>query len=203
MIGKWNRSVILTYIGLTASIIGMLLCMTDANNIKISFVLLMVAGVCDLFDGSIARKCKRTEEEKAFGIEIDSIVDVMSFIAFPIVLLSALGLNQWYNYIIFAIFAICGVARLGYFNIATANPSKAIKHYIGLPVTYVAMIYPLLYLLKLCLAEDVMHWILTISSLIISILFVLKVKIIKPKGVAYLIFALLAIIMIIVYCVFM
>ena len=60
-IGVWNKSVILTYIGLFFSVIGMYLAFTN-ENILYAFSCLMVSGVCDLFDGKVARMCKRTEK---------------------------------------------------------------------------------------------------------------------------------------------
>ena len=83
VIGKWNKSVILTYAGLLVAVLGIFLAFTQ-EKINYAFCCLMVAGVCDLFDGMVARRCKRTEEEKMFGIELDSLVDVVSFIALPI-----------------------------------------------------------------------------------------------------------------------
>ena len=63
-IGKWNKSVILTYLGMAVAVAGIFLSFTGID-VKYAFVCLMVAGICDLFDGAVARKCKRTEEEKA------------------------------------------------------------------------------------------------------------------------------------------
>ena len=70
MIGKWNKSVILTYIGLTISVLGIMLVLFDVD-LKYVMICLIVAGICDLFDGTVARRCKRTKEEKEFGIELD------------------------------------------------------------------------------------------------------------------------------------
>ena len=61
-IGKWNKSVILTYVGLMFAVAGIFLAFTT-DKITYSYSCLMMAGICDLFDGMVARKCKRTEEE--------------------------------------------------------------------------------------------------------------------------------------------
>ena len=119
-IGKWNKAVILTYVGLAIAIVGMALAISGYD-IKYAFICLMLSGICDLFDGAVARMCKRDDEEKAFGVQQDSLVDVISFVAFPIVILLSMGYNSVLHIIVYAIFAICGVARLGYFNIKTAN----------------------------------------------------------------------------------
>lgn len=201
IIGKWNKSVILTYAGLILAVLGMFLAFTQ-EKINYAFCCLMVAGICDLFDGMVARRCKRTEEEKKFGIELDSIVDTMSFIALPICIFISMGLVQVWDVLIFMLFAVAGVARLAYFNIDTADSEKAIKYYTGLPVTYTALIFPLLYLLKLPLEENIFLWIVRCAIVIVSVLQVLKIKVVKPKGIWYAIFGIMAIALLVVYLVF-
>lgn len=200
-VGKWNKSVILTYAGLLFAVLGIFLAFTQ-DKINYAFCCLMVSGVCDLFDGMVARRCKRTEEEKMFGIELDSLVDTMSFVALPICIFIAMGLTHIWDIIIYMIFAVIGVARLAYFNIDTADSEKAIKYYIGLPVTYVALIFPLLYLLRLPLEDKIFVPVFTAGIVIVSVLEILKIKVIKPKGIWYGIFGVLAIALLTVYLVF-
>ena len=199
-IGKWNKSVILTYIGLAVSIFGILICFNN-NEKSIGFAMscLIIAGICDLFDGQLARKCKRTEQEKNFGIELDSLVDAIDFIALPIAIFLRLQMNTWYHYIIMVIFAICGIARLAYFNIMVEDNNKPVKYYMGLPVTYTALIFPVFYLLKYILPLNIFSIIYTVLIAIVAVLNIINIKIIKPKGMAYLVFSLLAIIMLILY----
>ena len=99
------------------------------------------------------------------------------------------------------IFALVGVARLAYFNIDTADSEKAIKYYTGLPVTYVALIVPLLYLLRLPLEDKIFVPVFTAGIVIVSVLEILKIKVIKPKGIWYGLFGLLAIAMLVIYLV--
>lgn len=199
-IGKWNKSVILTYIGLAISIFGIFVCFNNnENSINLAMACLIIAGICDLFDGAIARKCKRTEQEKNFGIELDSLVDTIDFIALPIAIFLKLQMNTWYHFIIIAVFAICGIARLAHFNITTENNSKPVKYYTGLPVTYTAMIFPIFYLLKYIIPLNIFSIIYTILILFVAMLNIINIKIKKTKGIAYLIFPLLAIIVLVLY----
>lgn len=202
IIGKWNKSVILTYIGLISSVIGTYLAFTN-DNILLALSCLLIAGVCDLFDGYVARKCKRTDQEKQFGIELDSLVDVFSFIALPISIFINLNLTSWYHLIIYIFFAICGIARLAYFNISLEeeNKDKPIKYYSGLPVTYTAAIIPLAYLVTYFLSSKIIPIYYAIIIMMIAILNILNIKIRKPHGIAYAIFALLAIIVLFLFLV--
>lgn len=198
MIGKWNKSVILSYIGLSLSVLGMFL-VIRGNNIKYVQVCLMIAGICDLFDGTVARRCKRTKEEKLFGIELDSLVDVVNFLAFPVVILMALGLNKIYYLPIYILYVLFGVARLAYFNITVEDDNKPRKYYDGLPVTFSAMIFPLVYLLNYVLKQEIFNIVYPLTMLLVSILFVLKIKIPKPKLKASLVLLLTAIVVSIMY----
>ncbi len=199
-IGKWNKSVILTYIGLIISIFGMFICFSSKDNsISLAMSCLIIAGICDLFDGVIARKCKRTEQEKNFGIELDSLVDAIDFIALPITIFLRLQMNTWYHFMIIVVFAICGIARLAYFNITIEDNSKPVKYYTGLPVTYTAMIFPIFYLLKYIMPLNIFSIIYTILIAFVAMLNILNIKIKKPKGIAYVIFPVLAVIMLVLY----
>lgn len=186
LIGYYSKSVFITYLGVISGTIGMYF----AFNHKITYALicLMVSGICDAFDGKVARKCKRTNNEKNFGIQIDSLADMVSFIFLPITIFYGLGLTHWYNIIIFALFTLGGVIRLGYFNVVAEETAKdtPIKYYSGLPVTASAIIFPLVYITKHLIAKPEFLIIYTLTMLFISILYVLNFKIKKPtSGVIY------------------
>ena len=98
-IGYYGLSVVLTYIGLAFSVVGM--AMAFQGNISIAVMCLILSGICDMFDGTIARACKRSDDEKKFGIQIDSLVDTVSFGIFPIVLGICMGFTSRINIIIY------------------------------------------------------------------------------------------------------
>lgn len=200
-IGKWNKSVILTYIGLGFAILGMYLAIIQ-NNILLSLMCLMISGVCDMFDGKIARLCKRNDEEIAFGIELDSLVDVVCFVILPIIIYLSMGFTAWYNIVTYILLAVCGIARLGYFNVCTATKDgKAIKYYEGLPVTVAAITFPLGYLLNYVMSDVVFYIFFSLLITIEAILNITKIKIKKTSGIMYPIMAVLAVAMIIIYAV--
>ena len=198
MIGKWNKSVILSYIGLAISILGIFLIYKGIET-KYVLICLMVAGICDLFDGTVARRCKRTEEEKLFGVELDSLIDVVNFLVFPVIILLSLGINSWYSILVYILYILFGVARLAFFNITTEDMNKPRKYYEGLPVTYAALLFPIIYLLSYLLKQDIFNLIYLLSAFIISILFIIRVKIPKPRLVSSLLLIVVAIIITVVY----
>lgn len=187
-IGKWNKSVILTYLGCLLSVFGMYCTFQYTNGVKHAMICLMIAGICDMFDGVVARKCKRTEDEKRFGVELDSLVDVVSFVVLPVIIALGIGLTKWYQLLILMLYTICGVARLAFFNISVEDTSKPVKFYTGLPVTFIAFLYPIFYILKCVLNLEWLKMVYTVLTLTVAALFVLKVKVPKTRGLGYLVF---------------
>ncbi len=197
---KFNKASIITYIGVCFSILAMYFAFVkvafdEGERIRYALSCLVVSGVCDMFDGKIARLCKRTKEEKNFGIQLDSLADTICFIVTPIILMFCMGMTQWYCLIAYAMFAIFGISRLGYFNIK-ADLDTAIKTYSGLPVTSTAIIYPVLGLLHIFVTTKVMNIIYLIATILTGVLFIVNIKIPKLKGVAYIVVPTLALLLI-------
>lgn len=185
IIGYYNKSVILTFVGIVISIIGML----NVSNTDIALTCLILAGICDLFDGVIARKCKRTDKEKAFGVQIDSLADVISFLVFPVVFAVFNNDNKILAAIVAGVYILAGVERLGWFNVNTGEGKKG--YYDGLPVTYSALIIPIanVVLELLNIQFKYTNYILLV---VLAVLYVANVKMKKPTGVWYIIFSVLA-----------
>ena len=186
-----KKPVIITYLGIAFGIISMCFSFINATSDSIdylnySLIFLILAGVCDMFDGRLARRCKRTKEEKEFGIQIDSLADTINFVVLPIVIMMSIGMKSIIDIVVYILFAICGVSRLAVFN-CNADLDKPVKEYTGLPVTSVAVIYPILGLLYRIIPEQIFYALSIIITFIVAILFISKIKIPKFKKKAYII----------------
>lgn len=189
-LGYYNKSVILTYIGAVSAVLGMAL--SFSGRMKYAVLCLIVCGVSDLFDGMIARRCKRTDDEKEFGIQIDSLTDMVSFAVFPVVISFAMGNTQWYHIIICSLYVIAAITRLGFFNVSTSVSTET-KFYTGLPVTFASLITVSAFIIgKIFSITEI---IIPVSLLVTAVLFVLKIKIAKPRGLAYVFLGVLAIVL--------
>ena len=125
---KVNKSCLITYLGVFFGVLAMYFAfakMTFSESVVIRYSLacLVISGVCDMFDGKFARACKRTEEEKAFGIQLDSLADTFCFLAVPVVFMLSLGIVSVPATIIYALFILCGISRLGYFILHLSTKS--------------------------------------------------------------------------------
>lgn len=193
-IGFYNKSLILTYLGVAFSIIGISLALS--GNLQLAMICMVCAGVCDMFDGKVARACKRTEDEKKFGVEIDSLADIVSFVVFPIVIGYSMGLNCWYHIIGYILLVLAGITRLGYFNVSVIDTDKnnPVKTYSGLPVTSTAIILPAIWFFSELVGNVSFKSLFSLIVYLIAFLFVFNVKIPKIKGIAYTILTVAAIV---------
>ena len=191
-IGKYNRSLIITYIGVAFALMGMNFALL--NNLKVAMICMVIAGVCDLFDGKVARMCKRTEEEKLFGIQIDSLADMVGFVVFPVIIGYSVGLNAWYNILGYVLLVLAGITRLGFFNISVAetNKDEPVKTYSGLPVTSTSFLLPLLWFVCEAFKGISFEVVYPFITYLIAFLFVFNFKIPKLKGKAYIVVAIVA-----------
>ena len=114
MIGFYNYTVIVTYLGFIFALCGVMICQ---QNPGLGILFLVLSGFCDMFDGAIARTRKRTDEEKRFGIQIDSLADLTSFGVLPACIGYAVGLNQPWQMLILFGYALAALIRLAYFNV--------------------------------------------------------------------------------------
>lgn len=145
MLGIYNYTVILTYIGMLTGFCGIV--STLDGNIRGAVVCLVLAGVCDMFDGKIASTMTRTRQEKRFGVQIDSLSDLICFGVLP-----ALIVYQSYHgalrLIPSALYLLCALIRLAWFNVDEEERQDQEggrrKEYLGLPVTCSALIFPVL-----------------------------------------------------------
>lgn len=182
MIGFYNYSVILTYIGLASSVFG--ITQVFEGHESIAFLCLLLSGICDLFDGKIARSMKnRTDHEKVFGIQIDSLCDLVCFGVFPAVIGYHYGFNSGLGLLSAVMIVLGAVIRLGYFNVMEEErqrqTSELRKQYQGLPVTTVAIILPLLYLGRQNIPHRYFPYVFQGFMILISILFVLNINVKK------------------------
>ena len=182
MIGFYSYTVVLTYLGLASAAMGMIL--TFQGFAKYALFCLAFSGLCDMFDGKVARlKKDRTEDEKRFGIQIDSLCDVVCFGAFPMILCYSIGMRGPAGISILVFYLIAGVIRLAFFNVMEEKrqdeTDEARKYYQGLPITSIAIILPLFCTLRPLLGHRFLSE-LHICILTVCLLFIINFPLRKP-----------------------
>ena len=183
LIGFYDYTVILTYISVISAVLGMVC--AHRGSFGAAMLCLFLSGFCDAFDGTVARtKKNRTEDEKAFGIQLDSLCDVVSFGVAPAFTCYCMGVNTVPGLVILCVYVVCAVIRLAFFNVQEAKrqqvESGCNKYYRGLPVTSSAIILPAFYLLRPLLPGKVFALALHGLCGLIAFLFVLDFRVKKP-----------------------
>lgn len=193
----------LTYLSLASAATGIIISLTGVGHPFIGAGLLLVCGLCDAFDGKVARTKKdRSEIECRYGIQLDSLSDVVAFGVLPICVGAATVMRSdlfsfeasgWRLaftigcFVIMVLYVLTAMIRLAYFNVTEEDRQKeetcSRKHYTGLPVTMGSLMLPpvliLQYILEQIFSID-LTYVYFIAMLIIAIGYVSKFKI--PKA---------------------
>ncbi|QPI51099.1 CDP-diacylglycerol--serine O-phosphatidyltransferase [Massilia antarctica] len=110
-----------------------------AADYRMSAILLVLAGVFDALDGFVARATNTSSE---FGMQLDSIADVMNFGCAPAMLLYCYGFVQLgadHPTLLRAgglacfVFVACGALRLARFNVNVGRTDP--RYFVGMPIT--------------------------------------------------------------------
>lgn len=185
MIGFYDYTVVLTYLSLFSAVSGIMVAFGGSGHPYIATFFLLICGLCDAFDGKVARTKKdRTSMEKNYGIQIDSLSDLVAFGVLPACIGAALIKNAgayeegaiyaflhlvkspiYTKAIYFLLFAVlilyvlAALIRLAYFNVTEEERQKtekgARKTYTGLPVTASSLIFPAVLLFHKAIPADI------------------------------------------------
>ncbi|HDR3890688.1 TPA: CDP-diacylglycerol--serine O-phosphatidyltransferase [Bacillus cereus] len=112
--------------------IGNLLCgvfsitMNMSDYLGVTSIFIFFSAVFDLLDGRIARKLKVNSE---FGVELDSLADIVSFGVAPALLFHSIATPSVLTSLAFILFPTMGALRLAKFSI-----KSTIGYFKGLPI---------------------------------------------------------------------
>jgi len=124
----------------------------DPGDYRLAAILLVLAGVFDALDGMVARA---TNTQSDFGMQLDSIADVMNFGCAPGLLLYCYGFAQMsvahptlvrMGGLACFVFVACGALRLARFNVMVGRTDP--RYFVGMPITAGAA----------CVASVVVAW---------------------------------------------
>lgn len=110
---------------------------TAADRFYLASVAILFAVIFDSVDGRVARM---TKTESDFGLQMDSLADVISFGVAPAILVYKWGLTHFglVGMLVAFVYAACGALRLARFNVLAASATETPKHFVGLPIPLAA-----------------------------------------------------------------
>ena len=181
MVGFYDYTVVLTYSGLIFALIGIF--QAFHGNFVDALFYLGLSLVCDTLDGKVAHtKRNRTRAQSMFGIQIDSLCDMVSFGVMPAIFCYCAGMNKCADMVLIGYYCLCCVIRLAYFNVLALDKDpneKSVYH--GLPVVGFAISLPVIYLFSLWCAASTVVWIMRVMMPLVGTLYILNFKMPKPK----------------------
>lgn len=178
IIGYFRKCDMLTMLGTTIAFIGM--CCAFNGHFSLASLCLMLSGICDSFDGTLARKYKYDKSQQEYGVQLDSLSDVICFGILPAII-TVLISTSIVSVIICIFYMLCGVIRLAYFNMLHTTKAAKKGEYIGLPITSIAIAYPIILIILRILNPGLLSKVMPAVLLIMGSLFIARFKLKKPN----------------------
>ncbi len=126
---------LLTTLGLFAGFYSIIA--TLSHQYRLAAVMILVAQACDMLDGRVARL---TRSASSFGVQYDSLADLVAFGVAPGILVYTWALRQWgrWGWLAATLYVTCGALRLARFNVQIGTVEK--RHFVGLPIPAAAAV---------------------------------------------------------------
>jgi len=137
-----------------------------------AFIYIILSFIADGLDGRVARM---TNTSSKFGLEFDSLADIVAFgVAPAMMLFFSIGTNYGkFGALITGLFVVFGAIRLARFNVTTSQNDPSV--FIGLPIPTAAAVLASIIMLNLELHNS-LNFIILIFSFILGILMVSNVR---------------------------
>lgn len=204
LLGFYDYTVVLTYLSLLSAGTGIFVSLHGGGHPYLGIFFLLFSGLCDAFDGKVARTKKdRSDKEMKYGIQIDSLSDLVAFGVLPACIGNAMirvspvleeipprdedgKFTLSLTVLLFCImllYILAAMIRLAYYNVEeeerqnTEEGSR--KYFCGVPVTSSALVFPTVLLFQYILPLDI-TMVYFAFMMLLGFLFLSKVQIKKP-----------------------
>lgn len=195
IIGIYRDCDFVTMLSSTFGIIGIICALN--GYISVAVFLLIMSGICDSFDGVLARKRDNTKKEMIYGCEMDSLSDIICFGVLPVVISISDEINSWWANIVYTMYILTGIVRLAYYNTLYHVDEDSKGYFVGLPITSIAIIYPIFWLIFRMNKLVYSNIVIVAMFLVLSILYIIRIKIKKIDTKGKIILAILGIVFIV------
>ncbi|HIJ58715.1 MAG TPA: CDP-alcohol phosphatidyltransferase [Deltaproteobacteria bacterium] len=164
--------------GLLCAVLGIYF--SIVGNFPVAIIGVLWAILFDWADGIIARQITgRTDHQRAFGSQLDSLIDIISFGIFPAVFLLSYGkFSPWFLPGVFLIVAASAI-RLSYFNIFGLIDDKT---YMGLALDNNVIILAFVFLFEGLVNHTVFSIILYVLLVVLPVFNVAPIRTPKFAG---------------------
>lgn len=150
---------------------------------QLAGMMILVALCCDALDGRLARL---TRTGSSFGVQYDSLSDLVAFGVAPAILVYAWAfesLGRW-GWLAASLYVTCGALRLARFNIQIGSVER--RHFVGLPIPAAAAVTATTLLLHFDFrGEAALHrpWLMLVVMFALAGLMVSEVRYLSFKDI--------------------
>jgi CDP-diacylglycerol--serine O-phosphatidyltransferase len=175
-----NAALLLSYANALSGAAGIIA--VFAGHTDLAWLLLILAALCDVFDGLVARSKKRTDDAKVIGVIADSVADMISFGVFPAILFVTTTPLSVGTILIALLYVFAAIDRLVLFTAVALRQSSPARTFTGLPVLMGVALMIILY--AAFRSFDLYQPVFAVLMMGTAVLYVSKLPIPKPYGIA-------------------
>jgi len=173
----YDRANGLTLVGLVCGVLAIAFSARGAY--AAAMTALLWALFCDWFDGPLARRARdRTDQDRAFGVQLDSLVDIVSGGVAPAIFLVCIGEFDTVFVAAAVLLVIAGAMRLAHFNVLGPEDGA----YNGLPIDTNIIVVTALFPCRELFGHVAFSWVLFVAIVTLAVLNVSPFRMPKLVG---------------------
>ena len=200
-IGFYRDCDLLTMTGTFMALLGCILSINGSRVIPIFSII--ISGIFDAFDGKLARRKHCSNMQMVYGVQLDSLSDLISFGVFPLVYtINILPKNYYFGWVALIFYSLCGMIRLAYFNTLDICKKADKKCFVGMPITSIAIFYPIVFMFLWVVKFKFYPEIVSVFMILLGLSFISTIKIKKLDDKKKIVFSIGGILFIICFLVF-
>lgn len=153
------------------------------GDFRLGAIMILVAQCCDVLDGRVARL---TRTGSSFGVQYDSLSDLVAFGVAPAILVYAWtleDLGRW-GWLAASLYLTCGALRLARYNVQVSTAER--RHFLGLPIPAAAAVIATTVLLHYDFRGEVAPhrpWLMILVMFLLAGLMVSEVRYLSFKDI--------------------
>lgn len=169
----------LTLAGVCFAFAGMGMAMTQ--HFMLALLCLLICGLCDAFDGVLARRRERSEKMQTFGAVLDALAKAVSFGVLPAVITLQMARNL-FSAVAGLMYLLAVLVRLAREAARLLHGERDWRSSAGLPAEWSAILYPLAVLAVRLLKNDWQRYISPAVLLVLAVFYLLPLHVRRPDA---------------------
>lgn len=186
MFGIYKKSIFIHYVTLLSGVFGTFCAFS--HHPKYAIVFLMISAAVGTLGSAFFSDVDSTFTERHFNLLFKSLTKLVCFGILPVAIGYALGLNNFFAFLLFALYILASVIKLSHTSTLYTTRlmnAKDYNYHIGIPMEYTSLIFPFAYAISCFAANALVVYPVFIVLTIIAMM--LKIKIPKASQTALII----------------